>query len=258
MQESASPPPAPPSPTWRTPWVQLKTFSFHPCLYPAMILRTSPGVESGALVAVYDRSGRPFGSGLWNARARVPLRVLYHGEDAFDEAGLRGLIDRAIDLRLDTLKLPEVTDAFRVVHSDGDNLSGLVIDKFGPLLSVQVHSLGIAQRLNEWLPHIHARLGTTQAVVEVDPAIARFEAGVAAWKKTTETVPLSPVAAADFHRIVPLLDQARAMDNTATRAYNAFIARREAAIRTREETTAEKQARDNEQDRKSTRLNSSH
>jgi hypothetical protein len=47
----------------------------------------------------------------------------------------------------------------------------------------------------------------------------------------------------------PLLDQARAMDNTATRAYNAFIARREAAIRAREETTAEKQARDNEQRR---------
>jgi 23S rRNA (cytosine1962-C5)-methyltransferase len=127
------------------------------------------------LVSVYDRSGRPFGAGLWNPRARVPLRVLHHGEDALEESRLIEWIDRAIDLRLGPLNLPATTDAFRVINSDGDGLSGLIIDRFGPVLSVQVHSLGIAQRLGKWLPRIHERLGTKQIVIDVDPAIARQE-----------------------------------------------------------------------------------
>lgn len=140
-----------------------------------MILRSSPDAQPGALVSVYDRSGRPFGAGLWNPKARVPLRVIHHGDGVFGEEQLLQSLNRAMELRLDTLRLPSVTDAFRVIHSDGDNLSGLIVDKFGPVLSIQLHSLGMAQRLNGWLPHLHARLGTQQAVVDVDPAIARFE-----------------------------------------------------------------------------------
>lgn len=175
MAEPNQHPPAEPSPSWRAPWVQLRTFSFHPCIYPAMILRSSPGAQPGALVSVYDRSGRPFGAGLWNPRARVPLRVLHHGEEALEESRLIEWIDRAIDLRLGPLNLPATTDAFRVINSDGDGLSGLIIDRFGPVLSVQVHSLGIAQRLGKWLPRIHERLGTKQVVIDVDPVIARQE-----------------------------------------------------------------------------------
>jgi 23S rRNA (cytosine1962-C5)-methyltransferase len=85
------------------------------------------------------------------------------------------LLDRALDLRLNALRLPEVTDAFRVIHSDGDNLSGLVVDRLGDVLSIQVHSLGVFHRLPEWLTQLHARLGTRKVVVEVEPAIARIE-----------------------------------------------------------------------------------
>jgi 23S rRNA (cytosine1962-C5)-methyltransferase len=167
--------PPPGSEGWRAPWVQLKTFSFHPCLYPAMLGAVSPDARPGDLVTIYDREGRPFGAGLYNPRARVPLRVFYHGEAPVGEDLFIQLLDRAIDLRLGPLNLPAVTDAFRVVHSDGDGLSGLVVDKFGDVLSLAVHSLGVAQRLKVWLAHLHARLGTRRAVVEVDDKVARLE-----------------------------------------------------------------------------------
>lgn len=163
------------SETWPAPWVQLKYFTFHPCVYPAMISAVSPEATPGAWVHVFDRNGAAFGRGLYNPRARVPLRMLYHGPDAVGEDYLVTLLDRAVELRLETLKLPEVTDAFRVVHSDGDGLSGLAIDRFADVLSVEVHSLGIHQRLPGWLPRLHERLGTTRAVIEVDPHIARLE-----------------------------------------------------------------------------------
>jgi len=171
-----APPSPPPNTTgWRTPWVQLKTWTFHPQIYPSMIRDASPDARPGALVSVYDKDGREFGAGLWNPSARVPLRVLHHGTEPFGEDELTAYLDRAIELRLDLLKLGAQTEAFRVIHSDADGLSGLIIDRFGDTLSVQLHSLGMAQRLAGWLPHLHARLGTKRCVVEVDPAIARFE-----------------------------------------------------------------------------------
>lgn len=161
--------------SWRTPWVQLKYYSASPTLYPAMILGASPDAQPGALVTVYDKAGEPFGAGLYNPRARVPLRMVHYGGTPFGEDDLLRLLDRAVGLRLDQLRLPAVTEAFRVVNSDGDALSGLIVDVYGDVLSVSVHSLGVWQRLGRWLPHLRARLGTRHEVVEVEDHVARIE-----------------------------------------------------------------------------------
>jgi 23S rRNA (cytosine1962-C5)-methyltransferase len=163
------------SENWAKPWVQMRTFSYHPAIFPAMIGAVSPGAQPGDWVTVHDKNGRPFGHGLWNPSARVPLRVLHHGETATPESYLFTLIDLAIDLRLRVLDLPSRTNAFRVIHSDADCLSGLVVDRFGDVLSVQVHSLGIWKRLPGILKHLHAKLGTLRTVIEVDPPVARHE-----------------------------------------------------------------------------------
>ena len=169
------PVPRPNTTGWRTPWVWMKTWTFHPHVYPSMIREASPDARPGSLVQIYDREGREFGAGLWNPKARVPLRVLYHGADVFGEEDLTALVDRSLELRLELLRLSAHTEAFRAVHSDADGISGLVVDKFGDTLSVQLHSLGMAQRFPGWLPRLHERLGTHRCVVEVDPAIARME-----------------------------------------------------------------------------------
>jgi len=163
------------SETWRKPWVQMKYFSYHPTVYPAMIRAASADAQPGQLVTVYDKEGQPFGHGFYNPPARVPLRMIHHGPDAITEDYLEELLGRAIDLRLNVLKLPATTDAFRVIHSDGDSLSGLVVDKFGDTLSIEVHSLGIYQRLPRWLPVLRERLDVKRIVVEVDPQIAFIE-----------------------------------------------------------------------------------
>ncbi len=176
--------------TRRSPWVELRSFSFHPSIYPPMIQTASPDAKPGDLVTVYDRQGREFGAGLWNPKSRVPLRVLHHGDQPFAEEQLLRQLDAALDLRLVTLGLPKDTDAFRVVHSDGDALSGLVIDKYADTLSISVHSLGMAQRLPRWLPHLHQRLGTRQARVEIDERALRHE-GIS--PRTLPSDPIRPV-----------------------------------------------------------------
>jgi 23S rRNA (cytosine1962-C5)-methyltransferase len=153
----------------------MKYFSYHPTIYPAMIRAASPDARPGQIVRVYDKEGQPFGHGFYNPPARVPLRMFHHGPEAVSEEHLDDLIQRAIDLRLIGLKLPDTTDAFRVIHSDGDSLSGLVVDRLGDTLSIEVHSLGIYDRLPRWLPRLHDSLGTRRTVVEVDPQVAGIE-----------------------------------------------------------------------------------
>lgn len=175
VSAKANRPPPPAESERASPWVQLKYFNFSPTIYPGMIKKVSREARNGSLVAVYDKAGYPFGAGLYNKRARVPLRMVYHGSERFGEEDFLPLLDRAVDLRLGQLGLPEKSDAYRVVHSDGDGLSGLVVDRFGDVLSVEVHSRGVYQRLPQWLPHLHQRLGTRHAVVEVEEWVADVE-----------------------------------------------------------------------------------
>jgi 23S rRNA (cytosine1962-C5)-methyltransferase len=140
-----------------------------------MIRAVSADARPGDLVRVYDKAGQPFGAGLYHPRARVPLRMVYHGPDPVDESVFSRLLDRAIDLRQEILQLPAETDAFRVVHSDGDGLSGLVVDRYADVLSVEVHSLGVFKRLPQWIPRLHERLQTHRVVLDVDDRIARME-----------------------------------------------------------------------------------
>lgn len=159
-----------------TPWAQLKFFTFQPAIFPRMLGKTSPGAKPGDWVTVYDKSGRICGSGLFNPRAKIPLRVVRHGLEARDEASyFDEALRRAVQLRRDILKLDAVSDAYRLINSDGDGLSGLTVDRYGDTLLCEVMSLGIAHRLPQWLPLLHSLAGTRFARVQVDHDLGSLE-----------------------------------------------------------------------------------
>ena len=167
----------PPSdfPDRTAPWAQIKYWSFSPAIFPNMIGAVSSDAKPGQLIRVYDKEGGPFGHGLFNPKARVPLRVIHHGKEEIDESYLTRAVENALELRTSILRVGDSTEAYRVIHSDGDGLSGLIVDRYGDSLVIDVHSLGIFQRLESWIPMLHERLGTKQHVVRVDEKIARME-----------------------------------------------------------------------------------
>ena len=71
MRHHAQPlrPPTPPklppegSENWPKPWAQMRTFSYQPSVYPAMLGDVSADARPGDLVHVFDKNGRPFGAG---------------------------------------------------------------------------------------------------------------------------------------------------------------------------------------------------
>ncbi|HCN76789.1 MAG TPA: class I SAM-dependent rRNA methyltransferase [Verrucomicrobiales bacterium] len=172
---AAPKPPPPGSEDWERPWAQIKYYTFHPAIYPNMVATVSADAGAGDLVRVYDKEGKPFGSGWLNPKARVPLRVLHHGADSFGEDDLDARVRQAARLRTQVLKPGAETDAFRAVHSDADGLPGLVVDRYADTLSIEVTTLGAWRRLRRWLPLLHEELGTTRHVIHTDSDIALIE-----------------------------------------------------------------------------------
>jgi 23S rRNA (cytosine1962-C5)-methyltransferase len=68
--------------------------------------------------------------------------------EAIDSAFFAQRLSRAITLRRDWLGLDTVSDAYRLVHSEGDGLSGLVVDRFGPTLVLEFFAAGMYRFLN--------------------------------------------------------------------------------------------------------------
>jgi 23S rRNA (cytosine1962-C5)-methyltransferase len=161
--------------SWPRPWAQLKYVTFQPAIFPRLLGEVSPDARPGDWVSVYDKNGEPVGAGLFNPRAKIPLRVVAHGTGPIGEDYFDGAIRRAVALRREVFRLDQETDAYRLVNSDGDGLSGLTIDRYGEVLLCEVFSLGIAQRLPRWLPLLHELAGTKYARVQVDHDLGSLE-----------------------------------------------------------------------------------
>jgi 23S rRNA (cytosine1962-C5)-methyltransferase len=128
------------------PEVRLKIVrrSSHPWVFQKMVERTARRVPNGAVVDVIDRDGQWAGRGIYNGHSRIALRILTADRaEPIDAAFFARRIGRAVALRRELLRLDEVTDAYRLIHSEADGLSGLVVDRFGPTLVLEFFSAGM-------------------------------------------------------------------------------------------------------------------
>jgi 23S rRNA (cytosine1962-C5)-methyltransferase len=109
-----------------------------------MVEKPATRLPGGSVVDVLDRDGQWVGRGFYNGHSRIALRILTADpEEAIDESFFTRRLSRAVGLRREWLKLDEVADAYRLVHSEGDGLSGLVVDRFGPILVLEFFAAGM-------------------------------------------------------------------------------------------------------------------
>src|SRR5688572_12332277 len=135
------------------PSVRLKNAwkSTHPWIFQRLVDKPAQRPKPGAIVEVLGVDGDWIGRGFYNGHSRIAVRILEtHPDIDVDAAWFARKIAAAVSLRRDVLKLDEVSDAWRVVHSEGDGLSGLVVDRYGDLLVVEFFSAGMF-RHREWI-----------------------------------------------------------------------------------------------------------
>ncbi len=139
-------PPAVPAAAPALPQVRLKIArrSGHPWVFQKMVEKPATRLPGGTVVDVLDRDGQWVGRGFYNGHSRIALRLLTTDPaEPVDDAFLAARLARAVALRREWLGLDAVTDAYRLVHSEGDGLSGLVVDRFGDTLVLEFFAAGM-------------------------------------------------------------------------------------------------------------------
>jgi 23S rRNA (cytosine1962-C5)-methyltransferase len=125
--------------------------SSHPWIFQKLVEKPVAKPKPGSLVDIVGVEGEWIGRGFYNGHSRIALRILETDRDTpVDAAWFVRRIAAAVSLRRDVLRLDAVSDAWRVVHSEGDGLSGLVVDRYGDLLVVEYFSAGMF-RHREWI-----------------------------------------------------------------------------------------------------------
>lgn len=165
-------------------WVKLRSAAYQTFVYQKMVGGASADARPGDVVTVYDRDGCIFGHALYNPRSALTLRMLNFAEAPIDEAFWREAAVRAVGLRTDVLRLPDSTNAYRVVHAEGDGLSGLVVDRYGDVLVVSVYCLGMWRLMDRLAPLLLEATGAKHFVVDADARTQKYEAFTAAPRRS--------------------------------------------------------------------------
>jgi 23S rRNA (cytosine1962-C5)-methyltransferase len=122
-----------------------KKFS-HPWVFQKMVERAGGEQKprNGQVVDLVNPDGSWVGRGLYNGHSRIAVRLLTEDpQEQIDEFFFANRIERAVALRKHVLKLDGVTNAYRLVHSEADGLSGLIIDRFDDLIVIEYFSAGM-------------------------------------------------------------------------------------------------------------------
>ncbi len=117
---------------------------FHPWIFSGAIHHTEGGkLEEGDLVEVLSSDGRFLAIGHWQIGS-IAVRVLTFKKQPIDQAFWQKRLAAALDVRKAIgVAGREDNDIYRLVHGEGDNLPGLVIDVYGQTAVMQAHSVGM-------------------------------------------------------------------------------------------------------------------
>jgi 23S rRNA (cytosine1962-C5)-methyltransferase len=142
-----------------------RTFaSRHPWVLEKAIDRVEGDASDGDEVDLVTHRGKFIGRGLYNGQSRIRVRLYtWDRGERLDAAFWRRRLEAAVALR-GLIGYDDPHGAARLVFSEGDGLSGLVVDRYADYLAIQVTSLGLVRRLDEILPVV-ADLARPQGIV---------------------------------------------------------------------------------------------
>ena len=152
------------------------------------VLHGHPWVFSGAVAEIEgDRSTGPVAEvvsadGAWLARGLVqPASALVvrictrEANEAIDASFFAARIDRAIAFREQLFREVEDTDSYRLIYSEADGLSGLIVDRYADVLAVQVGTPALIPFLKDIQEQLVKRTGLKQIVVAAEEDAVKRE-----------------------------------------------------------------------------------
>ena len=116
---------------------------FHPWIFSGAIHHTDNGIEEGEVVRVVNEKGDFIAVGHYQ-QGSIAVRVLTFNDVEIDEQFWTSRLQSALQMRIDIgLAESTNTNAYRLVHGEGDLLPGLIIDIYDDTAVMQAHSIGM-------------------------------------------------------------------------------------------------------------------
>ncbi|MBQ7512543.1 MAG: class I SAM-dependent rRNA methyltransferase [Prevotella sp.] len=123
---------------------------FHPWVFSGAIQRIDDGVEEGEVVRVVNHDGEFIAVGHYQ-QGSIAVRVLTFSDVEIDDEFWQSRLRSALRMRQSIGLVPlaahdsplAATEAYRLVHGEGDHLPGLIIDVYGETAVMQAHSIGM-------------------------------------------------------------------------------------------------------------------
>ncbi|MFW5792736.1 MAG: class I SAM-dependent rRNA methyltransferase [Bacteroidota bacterium] len=124
---------------------------YHPWIFSGAIKKIIGNVSDGKIVQIYSNKDEYLGTGHYQD-ASIAARILAFAPEKpldFDEDFFYGKISKALFLRQSTGIANNVkTNVYRLIHGEGDNLPGLIIDFYNNHIVIQCHSIGMHKNIN--------------------------------------------------------------------------------------------------------------
>lgn len=130
---------------------------FHPWIFSGAIHHADEGIEEGEIVRVITADGEFIAVGHYQIGS-IAVRVLSFHDEHIDISFWRASLESALQMRIAVgiADCPQ-NNTYRLVHGEGDNLPGLVVDCYGDTAVMQAHSVGM---------HV-SRMDICEALVQV-------------------------------------------------------------------------------------------
>src|SRR5579862_9613968 len=143
----------------------------HPWIFSGAIA-SRPVHADGDILPVYSFEGKLLGSGYFHPENSIAGRMLnFTAENPLDT--IRKNLKAALDLR--NTFVP--TEARRLINAEGDGLPGLIIDQYGDVLVMQIHTAGM-EKLKNFLVDELVSLLHPKAIYQKCTAAARRQEGL--------------------------------------------------------------------------------
>jgi 23S rRNA (cytosine1962-C5)-methyltransferase len=152
---------------------------FHPWIFSGAIKKIYGDPVEGDVVDVFDNKNTLLGVGHYQPGS-IAVRILAFGNINPDADFFRNRINAAINYRKSIgIFNDPVTNVFRLIHAEGDNLPGLIVDFYNGVAVMQMHSVGMYRMRTEITSILAELLGSRLvAVYDKSESTIPFMSGI--------------------------------------------------------------------------------
>lgn len=166
----------------------------HPWIFSGAIARWNGPRDKPGIADVFSSEGEWLARGLAHPGCGLAVRILTRRQDEpIDENLIADRLDKALEWRerlFGPIGLDGDTDAYRLVFSESDGLSGLIVDRYNEALAIRLSALAWLPWMDFICEHLRARTGINRVLVSAENDAVELEG-------------LEPAVVAAFSRNAP-------------------------------------------------------